>query len=258
MENIDNNLYSYFTDKGINIVNKRFENRNTYMCLESVIAQVDIIINFQNLSKGYTDNVLPRIGGAIGRELEGYKVQIKNLQIDLLYISKKIEKNNVDMFILEEGEKLLDRGMKAIYEAENSNYNKLIRRSMKSYEICLGNVTENNLRINELGNFEIGTIKYLSYNLLENDIYAYLKNVRKRNNNIDLESLIVYFIEKSKLELDSENYIKSLLSYPAESLRLWDKYRRNKKEITEKQYIEGFYKAKKNDGNELIITGGGF
>ena len=257
MDDIDNSLYSYFTSKDIKIVNQRFENINYSICLENVKDQINNIINFQSLSKGYTENVLPRIGGSIGRELEGYKVQVKNLQIDLLYRSKKIEKNNVDLFILEEGVNLLSRGKTAIYKAEDSNYEKLIRRSMKNYEICLRNVTETNLRINESGNIEIGTIKYLSYNLIEQDVYSYLKYLRKKNNNIDIESLIYYFVEKSLLGVDSGEYLKALVYYPVESLKIWDKYRKNKRDVTENQYIEGFYKAKKNDGNELIMTGGG-
>lgn len=254
---IENNLYSYFTDKDIKIANKRFESKNSATSTENIKLQIDNIIKFQSLCMGYTDNVLPRIGGSIGRELESYKVQMKNLNIDLLIIKEKIIKNDFDILLLSEGEKLLNRGTDAICRVENSNYKDIIRRSMINYEICLGNACENNLRINDEGQMEVGTIKYLTYNLIEQDFYSYMKHLRKRNNNINNDELIYYFVEKSSLENNSIEYLKALLSYPVESLKLWDKYRRNKKDMTQDQYIEGFYKAKRNDGNELIWTGGG-
>lgn len=257
MDEIENNLYSYFTNKDIKIANKRFETKNSATSQENIKHQIDNVIRFQSLCKGYTDNVLPRIGGSIGRELENYKVQIKNLQIDYININNKVIKNSMDILLLKEGQKLLSRGYAAIVRVENSDYSNIIRRSMINYEICLGNVSENNLRINEEGKIEVGTIKYLTYNLIEQDFYSYIKHLRKRNNNIDIEELIYYFVEKSFLENNSVEYLKGLLSYPVESLRLWDKYRRNKKELTQEQYIEGFYKANRNDGNELIWTGGG-
>ena len=129
---------------------------------------------------------------------------------------------------------------------------------MINYEICLGNACENNLRVNEDGKIEVGTIKYLTYNLIEQDFYCYIKHLRKRNYNINIQELIYYYVEKSLLENNSVDYLKGLVSYPVESLRLWDKYRRNKKEITLQQYIDAFYKANRNDGNELIGTGGDF
>ncbi|MGL5086440.1 MAG: hypothetical protein ACRC68_12105 [Clostridium sp.] len=257
MNEIENNLYSYFTNKDIKIVNKRFETRNSAISLENIKFQIDNVIKFQSLCKGYTDNILPRIGGSIGRDLESYKVQIKNLEIDIISIKNKSIKNRVDILLAEEGDKLLRAGIDAINRVENSGYNNIIRRSMRNYEICLGSVSENNLRVNDDGKIEVGTIKYLTYNLLEHDFYSYIKHLRKRNNKMDIDELIYYFVEKALLENNSIEYLKALLSYPIESLRLWDKYRRNKKELTQEQYIEGFYRAKRNDDNELIWTGGG-
>lgn len=254
MNNINNNLYSYFTNKDIKIVNHSFENRGE-ISLESIKRQISNIVVFQNASKGYKDNILPRIGSSIGRELEGYKVQVKNLELDLDGITEKVDKNRVDIFILEEGEKLLSRGKRSINHVENSNYIKLIRRSMVNYEVCLGRVCEGNLSKGENGKLEIGTIKYLTYNLVEHDFYSYLKSIRKKNNILDIEWLIEYFVERSSLEEDSIEYLKGLLSYPVEGLKLWDKYRRNKKNLTEEEYVDGFHKANKNDGKELIAKG---
>lgn len=255
MNDIDNNLYSYFTSRDIKILNQRFENIRK-ISLEDIKIQIKNIVGFQNAVKGYKDNILPRIGGSIGKELECYKVQIKNLELDLERITYKKEKNIVDIFILEEGEDLLSRANRAISYVENSNYIKLIKRSMGEYEVCLGVATEENLRKDKNGNLEVGTIKYLTYNLVEQDAYSYLRYVKRKNYKIDMEYLIEYFANESLLEDDSIEYLKGLMSYPAESLRLWDKYRRNKKKLTEEEYVAAFYKAKRNDSNDLIVKRG--
>lgn len=218
--------------------------------------QLNNIIDFQNKAKGYKDNILPRIGASIGKDLEGYKVQIKSLEYDLERINEKIDKNSVDIFILEKGNSFLSRGKRAIEYIESNNYKKLIRRSMENYEICLVRVEENNLRCVENGNIEVGTINYLTYNLIEHDIYSYLKRIKRKTDLIDIEYTIEYFVSKSLLDDDSIKYLNGLLSYPLESLRIWNKYRKNKKNLTEEEYIDAFYKAIKIDGNELIAKGG--
>lgn len=257
MRDINNNLYSYFTSREIKIASSNFKNVRK-VSLDEFKMQIDNIIMFQNSFKGYKDNILPRIGGAIGKDFESYKLQVKRLELDLERISEKIDKEIVDIFLLEEGERLLNLARIAIAYVENSNYKNLIRRSMKNYEVCLGKVDESNMRINESGKLEIRTIKYLAYNLVEQDLYYYLKYIKKRNNNIDLEYLINYFVQESLLEDDSREYLKGLISYPVESLKLWDRYLKSKKNLTEKQYIDGFYRAKIIDSNELIDGGGLF
>lgn len=243
---INNNLYSYFTEKNIKIVNHSFENRET-ISLESVKRQIDNIIVFQTLSKGYKDNILPRICGSIGKDLESYKVQIKTLELDLDSRSEKIDKNSVDTFILEYGDSILSQAKRSVIQVENSNYTKLIRRSMSGYEVCLGRVGEGNLRVNESGEIEVGSIKYLTYNLIEHDFYSYLKRIIRKNRELNVEYLIELFVEKSLLTEDSSEYLNGLILYPLESLRLWDKYRKNKKRLTEEEYIERFYTAKINN-----------
>lgn len=227
-------------------MNHSFDNRDP-ISLDSIKIQIDNIVTFQSLVKGYKDNILPRIGGSIGRDLESYKVQIKNLELDLETRSEKLDKNSVDTFILEYGDGLLIRGKSAIEQVENSNYRKLIRRSMADYEVCLGRVDESNLRIGEQGKIEIGTIKYLTYNLIEHDFYSYLKRLIRKDRGLNTEYLVEYFVEKSLLTDDSIEYLNGLISYPLESLRLWDKYRRNKKKLTDEEYVEAFSRLRINN-----------
>lgn len=118
---------------------------------------------------------------------------------------------------------------------------------MSGYEVCLGRVDEGNLRTNENGEIEIGTIKYLTYNLIEHDLYAYLKRIIKKNILVNIDELIEYFVELSSLTDDSIDYLNGLIEYPIESLRLWDKYRRNKKKLTDDEYLEEFNKLKINN-----------
>lgn len=105
MKDIENNLYLYFTSRNIKIVNYSLENKGE-ISLNSVKNQINNIIEFQKKTTGYKDNILPRIGGTIGKDLESYKVQVKNLELDLNRIREKVDKNNVDIFILEKENKI--------------------------------------------------------------------------------------------------------------------------------------------------------
>ena len=252
MNDINKGLYSYFTSRDIKILNHSFENINK-LSSDDIKMQINNIINFQNKFKGYRDNLLPRINGSIGKELESYKVQVKNLELHLEYINKKIDKNAIDIFLLEEGSEILSKAKDSIIYVENNNYKSLIKRSMYNYEVCLGRTNEENLRLGEEGNIEIGTIKYLTYNLVEQDAYVYFRYLKKKNYNENMLDLIEYFTSESLLEDDSVEYLKGLMSYPMESLKLWDKYRKNKKKLIEEEYLDALYKAKSNDGNSLMI-----
>lgn len=93
---------------------------------------------------------------------------------------------------------------------------------MKKNEITLGRADEKNLRVTS--ELEIGTLKNVSYNLVEEDIYDYLKRVKIKNKKISLEKCIDKYIERSCLSEDSRDYIAILLMIPYGTLNIWYKY----------------------------------
>ena len=104
----------------------------------------------------------------------------KRLNKDIALRENIKDTNCMDLFILENGEKLLNRVDKAIEDLKEIDYLGIIKRSMKKNEICLGRVDEGNLRVVEA--IEVGSLKGATYNLVEEDIYNYLKTNELRLN----------------------------------------------------------------------------
>ena len=144
--------------------------------------------------------------------------------------------NCMDNFILENGEELLKNIDDAFSNLKEINYLGIIKRSMKKNEICLGRVDEGNVRV--LESVEVGSLKGVSYNLVEEDVYNYLKRVKRRGKNINLNNLIDEYISLSHLSKDSRDYISILLSIPYDSLKQWYRYKYNKKNLLPEEYLK--------------------
>lgn len=156
----------------------------------------------------------------------------------------------MDEFLLEYGEDLIKKGEFRISLLKDINYIGIIQRSMKKNEICLGRADESNLRVFE--RLEIGSIKGVSYNLLEEDMYSYLRRLRRRNSDLDLRKFIEEFVSLSYLNKDSIEYIKILLSIPNDTFKQWQRYRQNKKDITAEEYLENIRGTLAYEENSFI------
>lgn len=184
---------------------------------------------------GYCSS-LTRINSNIGKRLENIKVIQKRLKKDIVLREKLSDINSMDAFILENGENILNKVDEAIDMLKEIDYLGIIRRSMKKNEICLGRVDEGNLRVIE--SIEVGSLKGVSYNLVEEDIYNYLKRVKKRDSTVNLNKFIEEYINLSSLNRDSKDYISILLSIPYDSLKQWYRYKYNKKNLLPEEYLK--------------------
>lgn len=202
---------------------------------------------------GYYLNGTTRINSIIGKKIENIKIEIKRAKDSLKYIDKKQEKNVCDIFLLDRGERIISKAEEGISFLRDIDYLKLIKRSMKKNEICLGKIDEENLRVRE--SIEIGTIKGLKHNLVEEDIYNYLRKVRRRNFLLDINYLVKDYINIASLSKESEEYINMLLFIPYDCLKQWKRYRENKRESTKVEYLNSIKSPFKyeieNGGSEL-------
>lgn len=195
---------------------------------KKVMEQIIIIQNAHKILSGYNCYGTTRINSTIGRKVEHIKVMLKRLRKDLEKRHTYKEINPMDKFILSNGNKILSKGERGINALKEIDYMGIIKRSMKKNEITLGRVDEKNLRVTS--ELEIGTLKNTSYNLVEEDIYDYLKRVRIKNKKISLEKCIDKYIEISYLSDESRDYIDILLMVPYGTLNLWYKYAYGRKE----------------------------
>ncbi|WP_411169028.1 hypothetical protein ACH36K_18425 [Clostridium sp. MB05] len=245
-------LKSYLEEKNIYIVNDKV-NQSKYKSSEDILKQVENIICFHNKIGEYKENLLPRIGASIGREIDNYTAQIFLISKYLKEIENKDSLNSIDFYLIKNGELLLNKGKKALNHLYSNNYRKLIERSMKNYEICLSRVDESNLTVSDDNKIFIGTIKYLTYNIKEHDIYSYIKKMKRKDIDISIEKIIDFYVNEENLGVDSREYLRALSSYPNEELRVLEKYIIGKTKLSENEVLESLSKAKSMDFRCLII-----
>jgi len=212
----------YLNIRGITIMEQYFSyDKNIYK--KDITTQINLIVELHKTLIGCNFNELSRIKSTIGKEVESYKVQIKKLQSHYDYIISKACTNEVEKLILSNGKIMLKQAKEALNYIYEHDYFGVIKRSMNREEICLGKVDSSNLRKVE-GKIEIGIIKGMAYNLVEEDLYSYIKKLQRKQVNIDEEELIKIFVHGSHLSFNSFDYLRGLCSYPKDFFKLWERY----------------------------------
>lgn len=236
--------------KKVDFILKNNEALSKKLLEERVLSQLHFIAEFHNIACGFNGYLKKRINNDTCKLVEEYKVQVKRLRKHLEKIKEQEGKNELENFICSEGEKQLERAAQCLDFIGENNYMDLISRSMKNIEICLTDVDFDNLVKNET--LEIVNFDDVAYNLVEMDAYYLLYKLKKRGFVIDFYKCLDKFCSLEGLEDSSKNFILALLSYPHEFMRIYEKYRRNKKSWTENEYIRRFSDAIREDGISFI------
>lgn len=246
-------INQYLRKKGITINGKYFSS-DKKIELKDIISQIELIVELHKTLIGCRFDDASRIRSTIGKEVEAYKVQIKKLQRHYDYIVSKTSTNEVEKLILSEGKIMLKQAKKALNHIYEHDYFGVIKRSMNREEICIGRIDRSNLRKFE-GEFQIGTLKGMSYNLVEEDLYNYIKKLQRKEANIDEEELIRTFVYRSHLSFNSLDYLKGLCSYPKDFLKTWERYKeRNKdKSLIDLNCIDNKEDKKKKTDEEVLL-----
>lgn len=237
-------------EKGIYIIDDKIKYDKEE---KDYLKQIENIYLFNKAISPYTNNTFPRIGASIWKEINSYELQIIFIERYIKNLELKKNLNLVDYYLIKCGINILENGKKSLNHIYKNNYKQLIERSMSNYEICLTRVDENNLRVSEDGKFLIRNFNYLTYNLKEHDIYSYLKRLKRKKIDKNLDEVIEYYIYISGLSKDSMEYIKGLTSYPNEELRIIEKYILRKLDLDENKIIELLEEAKNMDNRGIII-----
>ena len=244
-------INEYLNIKGITIVGKYF-NYDKNIRKKDITSQINLIVDLHKTLIGCNFNGMSRIKSTIGKEVEEHKVQIKKLQRHYDYIVNKLSTNEVDKLILSDGKMMLKQAKGALNYIYGHDYIGVIKRSMNREEICIGKVDRNNLRRNE-EKIEIGVVKDLTYNLVEEDLYNYIKKLQRKQFDIDEEELIKLFVHGSHLSFNSFEYLRGLCSYPKDFFKTWERYIGSKRENMNDEILLGLKKSLKYESKSFIL-----
>ena len=92
-------ITEYLGKKGITITGQYFRNDKA-IDKNDIISQINLMVELHKALKGTNFNELIRIRSTIGREVEGYKVQIKKLEKDYAYLFTNACANEIENLIL--------------------------------------------------------------------------------------------------------------------------------------------------------------
>ena len=215
-------IKEYLSKKGITIIGQYFHHDKD-ITHKDIISQINLIVELHKILVRCSFCGLSGIKSIIGKEIEDYKVQMKKLERYYDRVVNTSCHNEVDRLILANGKNMLKKSKESVNYIYEHDYFGAIRRSMNREELCLEKVQPSNLRRNE-DKIEIGVIKNMTYNLVEEDLYNYIKKLQRAEINIDEEELIKVFIYESHLSFNSFDYLRGLCNYPRDFLKLWIKY----------------------------------
>jgi len=217
---------------------------------EKVINQINIINEVHKLSCGFNGYLRKRINNHTCKLIEDDKIQLKKFRRSLEKIKENGPIDRVEEIVLERGDRVLARGEKVIDTIMNNDYMELVARSMDNVEICLTNVDFDNLGKSET--IEIVNFDDIAYNMVEMDCYYFLVKLKRKGFKVDFNKCIDEFCKLEGLGESSKVFIRALLSYPYEFIKIYEKYKKNKKSWNEEEYIRRLLNGIKEDEMSLI------
>ena len=241
-------IYEYLSSRSIIISDERFKDNDKV----SVSEQIQLISDAHKRLLDGRETIIPRIQSVIGREFEGYKVDIKKNKNYINKITNNKGTSYIEDYLIDEGSSIIRRAEETLSLLDLEIYFSLIKRSMKRYEICLGRVDENSLKRDKNEIIYISSNKYIVYDLLESDCYNYIKKIKRRKKGYDINNIINEFVNKSALDEDSIKYLRILSIYPNESMKVLNKCRNGKVDITNEDIVNKLKNAKECDDIKLL------
>ena len=243
----DLSFKEYLMKNNIDVCKEYFK-RERVTSDSDIIEQIKIANEVHEILRNYNNDGSFRVNSTIGKKIESTKLKVKRLERDIKIRTNKEEKNEVDKIILSKGTSILNQAILAINQAFKSDYLNLIKRSMVRKELCLGKIDGSNLKKDQ--SIKLGTIKGITYNLVEEDIYNYLRKIRKQRQEIRIDNIINQYIKVSNLTVQSQKYIDSLLLIPSDSIKYWLKYIENKRKISLNEHFVNIKEAFDFESND--------
>ncbi|GAA0690401.1 MULTISPECIES: protein kinase family protein [Clostridium] len=239
----------YMNEK--NIIVDSSININENITEERLSEYIESLSEFHKNAMGYEDFIDDVIPNTIGRQVEQCRTSLRKTQRYLIRLNGKEKKNKVDDMLMKDGFNILKNSEADFKDIYRSNIMKLIRRSMNRKEVIIGYFAPYNV-MKQNSSIMVSTLNRCSYDLVEIDYVKMLIKLKKYRRDLLTEDLIKRCIEAEGLNEDSYNFIKTMVEFPYDFIRNFNRYRENRKLWTLDEYYNRIQKAVKDDRNIMI------
>lgn len=214
------NFRSYIMSKGIYEFKKINESLPKDYTEENIYSHINIIYDLHERLKGCsipTTNLTNKV--------------VEDFKIAELFLRQDIErykidpKNKFEMDVSKFGPKILERVQRILNVIEENEYESLILRSLKNKEICVYNVSLNQIYKDGNSHIYVKNINDFCENMLEYDYIKFLIKIKRITSNVDFHKYCAYICGKEEFRVDSYNFILACISFPYEFTRIISKYR---------------------------------
>lgn len=217
---------------------------------EEILGQLGVINTFHKVAIGYTSISNKFIRNKLGKAVEKYKLSLKSLKRDINSFSVSNSTNEFESMLLENSEGYIERAEKCLSAVNSSDYISLLKRSMKRYEICLGNTYFTNLRKNDC--IEIKTLRRCSYNMVEIDGVYFINKIKRNGYKTDFQNLVNRFCEIEGLDENSSIFMRALISYPHEYMKCIERYKKNRNNYAIDEFKLCLKRSIEKDGESIL------
>ncbi|WP_426348872.1 hypothetical protein ACPWSR_14090 [Alloiococcus sp. CFN-8] len=242
----------YLESKGIEldispVKDKELVDRIT---LEEAAEKLEILAELHKRLMGYEGHIGNHLTSSIGELMENNKANLRRLKRDVSYLKDLKPANVFEETLKRYAQKIITRGERALALASSSDYTKKVYRSMNNNEICLGNADIDSFYRRD-GVIYIKSLNKCTYNLIECDVIDFINRLKKQREQLPYDELIKKYIEASSLEGSSYDFIRGMVNYPYECVKVCTRYRRMKKPWTPEKYAYSLNTAMVKDGEEI-------
>lgn len=211
----------------------------------NLVNQLEAINRFHKYANGYIFKNKGILDSSMGKRMESCFVDTIKLKRMIYSLNNKEKLNSADMVILKEGPMMLRKAEEAIRHKNSNTYRNIIERAIKNSELCIGDVSIENIWIQE--RLYIRSLDKCSYNMIEDDYISILLDRKKRGEGFNLSDVVKYICSLENLSKDSYNYIVDLVNYPYSFMKNFNRYREGRKEWDLEEYESRILRAIKRD-----------
>lgn len=191
---------------------------------EDIIKLAKLLGGFHECCEGFEKPSGIKINTLWGKKIEKYRTMTRRVARYLNKLVPTAINNNFEERIYSLRETLMEKAAVSIKLFGSREYLSTLEKSMENREIAFNAITNNSAVINNEGVYLVDIFD-VGYNLALEDLCSLIKRGSQKNNsNYIYARTIEAYSSIRGLEENSENIIKSMITFPYDSMKVIIKY----------------------------------